>query len=1189
MKKVIFFFFATWPLLVHAQFGPIRSVTPRNNLFSPIFSGDFDGDGDTDLAGIDDAGTPGWFENVDGLGIFFTEPHIIAPGQKSALHFADIDGDGDLDAAFSSGSKTVWVQNLDGLGHFGPEKEATPAPFFSNFIHSYDLDGDEDLDLIQGYGVGIGAKLIWYKNEDGLGTFNSNGTVIIDSLGSSPQIAAADADGDGDLDLISQKNGEASWLENLDGLGNFAPPQVIQEIPSSNYENVNLLTMDIDSDSDDDLVVSYQSFPKLVWYENLDGPDTWGPPQVIDSISNKYNKILAAGDFDGDGDQDLVTYLLINSDGVHWYENTDGNGNFAPGVLVPATFNFILHFVTADFDGDSDLDFIFYKESPTGISWIENLDGLGTFGNETPLFYLKYNPDRAAAADFDGDGDTDVITLDDDRLFFYEDYDGEGHFLLPTIIDEFQYGTPKGLIAADFDNDGDYDITALINALNKDFGYYQNLDGQGHFSNFQNMMSGDFKDMVAVDMDLDLDLDHVVIGGLGYDLTWIENGTLQSFPIVGNEYYLHAVDAADLDGDGYPDVIAGWRESGLPDNKLVWFRNLNGTGPFGPENLIAHLDNLNEVLATDMDNDGDVDVLAGCTHNQNGKLISLFLNDGQGNFPQELVLYPTGNYVAISSMYVLDLDGDNDKDLLVSSNGADKTFWLENEGNLSFSEPKNFGLVSKYVFAADISGDGIPDPVYLPDPVVQDGGVQWRLNFFSSAQLKASCFLDENENGVLDPGEPGLRNQKITLFPDDIASWTNSEGKISYQLDLGAYTLNSFPDPIWYPVSSTQADIDITDLTTTISHDFAVKPAGVLHVAEPSISSAPTRCGFTVPFWLYVTNAGNQAVSGGRVSLELNDLVIFKNASPLPDSISGSTLFWKFEDLDPTYSKKIFLSLEMPDYNFSGQELSFHSTAYLYDGSTLVPSESYTYTPLVSCAWDPNDKLTSPDYPGDQNYTLFGETLEYTVRFQNTGNDTAFTVRIGDQLDPNLDRESFRFVAASHPVDISMDENGLLQFLFQNIMLPDSNTNEPRSHGFVKFRIDHLDDLPENTILSNSAGIFFDYNPPVLTNTVTNILVSQLPVGADDLTISPDPEFEVWPSPSDGTVRIWFSFQEKESWKIAIFDIRGNQVAFFESPENGSTSASLEIRDIPSGVYWMILNWEERTYQKKMVVIKPEK
>ena len=64
----------------------------------------------------------------------------------------------------------------------------------------------------------------------------------------------------------------------------------------------------------------------------------------------------------------------------------------------------------------------------------------------------------------------------------------------------------------------------------------------------------------------------------------------------------------------------------------------------------------------------------------------------------------------------------------------------------------------------------------------------------------------------------------------------------------------------------------------------------------------------------------------------------------------------------------------------------------------------------------------------------------------------------------------------------------LFDFIFNNIQLPDSNVNEPASHGFVKFKINQRANNPLGTVIENKAGIYFDFNEAVITNSTHHVL-----------------------------------------------------------------------------------------------------
>ena len=134
-------------------------------------------------------------------------------------------------------------------------------------------------------------------------------------------------------------------------------------------------------------------------------------------------------------------------------------------------------------------------------------------------------------------------------------------------------------------------------------------------------------------------------------------------------------------------------------------------------------------------------------------------------------------------------------------------------------------------------------------------------------------------------------------------------------------------------------------------------------------------------------------------------------------------------------------------------------------------------------SYDPNDKQAFPVGFEDEHFIEQNIDIEYLIRFQNTGTDTAFRVVIRDTLSSFLDVASVRPGASSHNYDFDISGLGILKFTFDNIMLPDSTANEPASQGFVKYRISQKENVPLGSVINNNAAIYFDFNAPVITNT----------------------------------------------------------------------------------------------------------
>lgn len=167
-------------------------------------------------------------------------------------------------------------------------------------------------------------------------------------------------------------------------------------------------------------------------------------------------------------------------------------------------------------------------------------------------------------------------------------------------------------------------------------------------------------------------------------------------------------------------------------------------------------------------------------------------------------------------------------------------------------------------------------------------------------------------------------------------------------------------------------------------------------------------------------------------------------------------------------------------------------------------------------SFDPNDKQGFPKGYGDQHLVKANTDIEYLIRFQNTGTDTAFSIVVLDTLSEYLDAASVRAGTASHPYNFAVLDGKVLRFQFDNVMLPDSNKNENASHGFVKFTVLQKPDNPDGTRIENRAAIFFDFNDPVLTNTTFHTIGDHFILVSTDEGPDNAAAIHVYPNPASG-------------------------------------------------------------------------
>jgi uncharacterized repeat protein (TIGR01451 family) len=142
-------------------------------------------------------------------------------------------------------------------------------------------------------------------------------------------------------------------------------------------------------------------------------------------------------------------------------------------------------------------------------------------------------------------------------------------------------------------------------------------------------------------------------------------------------------------------------------------------------------------------------------------------------------------------------------------------------------------------------------------------------------------------------------------------------------------------------------------------------------------------------------------------------------------------------------------------------------------------------------SWDPNDITGFPLGYEEDHFIDRGQSMEYLIRFQNTGNDTAFNVRIENPLVDGLDWSTMRPIGSSHDYIPAFEEDKLV-FYFPEIMLPDINVNEVSSHRFIRYSIEQSEDINLGDVIENQVGIYFDFNDPVMTNVAMHTVAEPL-------------------------------------------------------------------------------------------------
>jgi len=620
---------------------------------------------------------------------------------------------------------------------------------------------------------------------------------------------AADVDGDGDLDLVSgdRLDNHIRWHRNDGG------SWVTATIDSNAEAARSVFAADIDGDGDVDVLSASSDDSTIAWYENTAGDGSAWTARNIATDANRAEAVFAA-DVDGDGDMDVLA-ASFNDDTIAWYEN-DG----APRG-VPWNRNVISDQVSganavfaADIDGDGDVDVLSASNNDDKIIWHENTAGDGTAWTGRDLATGIANASAVSAADIDRDGDLDVVVagFNEGQITWHEN-DGSPRGVpwgVHPIAQAPNAGT-QFVFTADVDGDGDVDVLSAESARNR-VRWHENTagDGSGWYAYVVTDSTRFATATAAADLDGDGDLD--VVSGGDDDVVWHENLTihrsavfLPASVITSNRDAADSVFATDLDGDGDLDVLV----ASFGDDSISWYQN-DGTPADGGwlfRFIADSADGARSVFAADIDGDGDMDVLSA---SQNDNDITWYENDGtpaNGGWTFHTIF---GSAAGAQSVFAADLDGDGDTDVLSASRDDDTVRWYENDDS-----PRDGGWTvrtiatvtgASSVFAADIDGDGDQDVLSAS---FDDDSIIWHRNNGGSPPgfsfLPITLFTTDGAQSVFaaDLDRDGDLDVLSASSGDDKITWYNNTAG-----DGTSWDVHVISSTATYAVSVFAADLD---------------------------------------------------------------------------------------------------------------------------------------------------------------------------------------------------------------------------------------------------------------------------------------------------------------------------------------------------------------------------------------------
>jgi uncharacterized repeat protein (TIGR01451 family) len=595
-----------------------------------------------------------------------------------------------------------------------------------------------------------------------------------------------------------------------------------------------------------------------------------------------------------------------------------------------------------------------------------------------------------------------------------------------------------------------------------------------------------------------------------------------------------AVYPADIDGDGDKDIVAVSSLGGGGFDAVVWFENTTGLGNFNTKHPISTLSIHGESIhAADIDNDGDMDVITGGGTTTEPQF-AWYPNNGNGTFGTRQIIQNLLNLTDGECVTTSDIDNDGDLDIITTFNYSPNS----TIGKASVFE--NLGLL----------GNTIQGRVVIDSD----------SNGCSGDDIKGSSLMVISDNGA-----------------HSFSTFTDQNGSYHVATTAGNFTTSITSQlPDYFVSNPASFAINFTGLNNPAAiGNFCVAPVGVANDLDITVYPLNIpRPGFTSRYRVIYRNKGTISLNG-TVNFEYNNMKIaFASASQNISAQTANSLAFDFTNLQLFETRTIdvnFTVFSPPVTNLNDLLFSM-VTIHPVSGDNSQEDNSATLNQRVIGSYDPND-ITCLE--GNQVLIADGdEYLHYIIRFQNTGTANAINVRVENILDSKLDWTSMQLESLSHSGRVEINDGSEVKFIFDNIHLPASTIDEPRSHGFITYKVKPRSNVAVGDIVNNTADIFFDFNPAIVTNIAATQFVDVLSVAENDAN-----KFTIYPNPTTGLLNIEGN---KMIDKLTLIDINGRILKEF--PFDTPTSvAQLDITDLTRGIYFLKISSDQVNVNMKII------
>ena len=405
------------------------------------------------------------------------------------------------------------------------------------------------------------------------------------------------------------------------------------------------------------------------------------------------------------------------------------------------------------------------------------------------------------------------------------------------------------------------------------------------------------------------------------------------------------------------------------------------------------------------------------------------------------------------------------------------------------------------------------------------------------------------------------------------ATSTNTDGEYNINVLEGTFAVSVLNVPDYYTVTPQDFNTTFTGFGNEEAINFCLSANQVIN--DLNITLLPVtdaRPGFESMYQLVANNMGTQTITNATVSLNYDGAKqSFVTATPAQASATAGLLTFNIPALQPFESTVIDFTLQTftpPTVN--GDDIAAFTATITPDANDYTQADNtFELNQIVVNSFDPNDKqiLQGEEITMDQAEGY----LDYMVRFQNTGTASAINVRIVDNLDPKLDWTTLTPVSASHNYTLQITESNQVEFTFNNINLPFEAEDEQGSNGFIAYKIKPLQTVQVGDIITGNAGIYFDFNAPIITNVATTQIIEVL--GLKDTTLNN--KITVYPNPASNVVNLQAQ-AGVEVQAVTLFNLQGRELLSYQGQQ------TIDVQSLTAGVYVLVIKTNKGTIKQKL-------